>query len=76
MAAEMHIGVGGGVTMKKESPSRHDGEFRRATYYLRPDQIRGLKMCAVLEDRRLSDVLRDAVDRYLEVCAPARSAGR
>ena len=57
------------VNMRKESPARHDTEFRRATYYLRPDQIRGLKMCAVLEDRRLSDVIRDAVDRYLRVCA-------
>jgi hypothetical protein len=56
--------------MKKESPARHDdGEFRRATYYLRPDQIRDLKMCAVLEERRLSDVIRDAVDRYLRICA-------
>jgi hypothetical protein len=42
---------------------------RRATYYLRPDQIRGLKMCAVLEQRHLSDIMRDAVDRYLRECA-------
>jgi hypothetical protein len=56
--------------MRKESQARHDdGAFRRASYYLRPDQIRGLKMCAVLEDRRLSDVIRDAVDRYLRICA-------
>ena len=34
-----------------------------------PDQIRALKLCAVLEDRRLSDVLREAVDRYLRTCA-------
>jgi hypothetical protein len=36
---------------------------------LRPEQIRGLKLCAVLEDRRLSDVIREAVDRYLRICA-------
>lgn len=43
---------------------------RRATYYLRPDQIRGLKMCAAVRDRQVSDVMRDAVDRYLRFCAP------
>ncbi len=43
---------------------------RRATYYLRPDQIRGLKICAAVRDRQVSDVMRDAVDRYLRFCAP------
>jgi len=39
--------------------------YRRATYYLRPDQIRALKLRAVMEERTLSEVTREAVDRYL-----------
>ncbi len=59
--------------MRKESASRHAAVFRRATYYLRPDQIRGLKMCAALEERPLSELMREAVDRYLRACAPWRA---
>lgn len=39
--------------------------LRRATYYLRPDQIRALKLRAAAEERQLSDVMREAVDLYL-----------
>jgi hypothetical protein len=39
--------------------------LRRATYYLRPDQIRALKLKAAAEERQLSDVMREAVDLYL-----------
>ncbi len=39
--------------------------YRRATYYLRPDQIKALKLRAVTEERNLSAVLREAIDRYL-----------
>jgi plasmid stability protein len=39
--------------------------FRRATYYLRPDQIKALKVRAAAEERQLSDVMREAVDQYL-----------
>ena len=52
---------------------------RRATYYLRPDQVRGLKVCAVVKARRVSDMMRDAVDLYLRRCAPGvlrRASGR
>jgi len=55
--------------MTKHSDGRR-AALRRATYYLRPDQIRGLKMCAAIRDRQLSDVMRDAVDRYLRLCEP------
>lgn len=41
------------------------GKFRRATYYLRPEQIRALKLKAVTDERNLSGVVRDAVDAYL-----------
>ena len=48
------------------STNQHSPEpYRRATYYLRPDQIRALKLQAVMEDRNLSDVIREAIDRYL-----------
>ncbi len=39
--------------------------LRRATYYLRPDQIRALKLRAATQERQLSDVVREAVDLYL-----------
>ncbi len=39
--------------------------LRRATYYLRPDQIKALKLRAAAEERQLSDVMREAVDLYL-----------
>lgn len=73
-----------GLTMSRRvvdrAPSREDrhSAVRRATYYLRPDQIRGLKVCAAARGRYLSDLMRDAVDRYLNVCAPGvlRRLGR
>ncbi len=40
-------------------------ELKRATYYLRPDQIKSLKLKAVHQERNLSEVVRDAIDRYL-----------
>ncbi|MBT6177444.1 MAG: hypothetical protein HOI23_09345 [Deltaproteobacteria bacterium] len=39
--------------------------LKRATYYLRPEQIKALKLRAVLGERNLSDVVREAIDRYL-----------
>ena len=39
--------------------------FKRATYYLRPEQIKALKLRAVMGERNLSEVVREAVDRYL-----------
>ena len=51
---------------RSTSTSQHSPKaYRRATYYLRPDQIRALKLRAVMEERNLSDVIREAVDRYL-----------
>ena len=40
-------------------------DLKRATYYLRPDQIKSLKLKAVHQERNLSEVVRDAIDRYL-----------
>ncbi len=40
-------------------------EFKRATYYLRPEQIRALQLRAVKADRNLSAEERDAIDAYL-----------
>jgi hypothetical protein len=39
--------------------------LKRATYYLRPEQIKALKLKAVMGERNLSEVVREAVDRYL-----------
>ena len=47
-----------------QTPSESDS-LKRATYYLRPEQIKALKLRAVLGERNLSDVVREAVDRYL-----------
>ena len=52
--------------LRSKSRSQHSPElYRRATYYLRPDQIRALKLRAVMEERTLSEVIREAIDRYL-----------
>ena len=40
--------------------------LKRATYYLRPEQIKALKLKAVMGERNLSEVVREAVDRYLQ----------
>ena len=40
--------------------------LKRATYYLRPEQIKALKLKAVMGERNLSEVVREAVDRYLK----------
>jgi len=40
-------------------------ELKRATYYLRPDQIKSLKLKAVHQERNLSELVRDAIDKYL-----------
>jgi hypothetical protein len=50
--------------------------FRRATYYLRPDQIKALKLRAAAEERQLSDVMREAVDLYLRQRPVGPRAGR
>jgi hypothetical protein len=58
--------------------SSSDSNFlKRATYYLRPEQIKALKLRAVLGERNLSEVVREAVDRYLtqvQAQAQAKSA--
>ena len=46
-------------------PSESDS-LKRATYYLRPEQIKALKLKAVMGERNLSEVVREAVDRYLK----------
>ena len=46
-------------------PSSESSSLKRATYYLRPEQIKALKLKAVLGERNLSEVVREAVDRYL-----------
>lgn len=40
-------------------------DFRRSTYYLRPEQIRAMKLKAVTEGRNVSELVREAIDRYL-----------
>jgi hypothetical protein len=58
--------------MTSEAQSQHAAGLRRATYYLRRDQIRSLKVCAALKGRQLSDVMREAVDRYVRACVPTK----
>ena len=49
--------------------------LKRATNYLRPEQIKALKLKAVMGERNLSEVVREAVDRYLKQ-ADASKRGR
>jgi len=53
-------------------------ELKRATYYLRPDQIRALKLRAVLSDETISTIVRAALDEYLasKKSRPERSPKR
>lgn len=53
------------MTAQPQETKRPAGEFKRATYYLRPEQIRALKLRAVNDDRNLSVVVREAIDAYL-----------
>lgn len=39
--------------------------YKRATYYLRPEQIKRLKLLAVERERELSALVRDVIDEYL-----------
>ena len=45
--------------------NRVEGELKRATYYLRRDQIKALKLRAVLSDESISSIVRAALDSYL-----------
>ena len=49
--------------------------LKRATYYLRPQQIKALKLKAVMGERNLSEVVREAVDRYLQEPDSAKRRG-
>jgi hypothetical protein len=54
------------MTRARKSASKHTLKaFRRATYYLRPDQIKALKLRAAADERQLSDVIREAIDLFL-----------
>lgn len=51
-----------------KSTSQHmakTNEFRRSTYYLKPSQIRAMKLRAVTEGRNVSELVREAFDGYL-----------
>lgn len=55
--------------------------FRRATYYLAPDQVRALRVIAAEEDRDISAVAREAIADYLRTrgalgMAPAKPRRR
>jgi hypothetical protein len=39
--------------------------YRRATYHLRPEQIKALKVRAVMEEKDLSELVREAIDQLL-----------
>ena len=51
--------------VKSTSQQGDKSAYRRATYYLRPDQIKVLKLRAVQQARNLSEVVREAIDLYL-----------
>ncbi|MBT6177370.1 MAG: hypothetical protein HOI23_08975 [Deltaproteobacteria bacterium] len=42
------------------------GTYRRGVYFFRPDQLESLKKKAVKQKRDLNEVVREAVDAYLE----------
>ena len=38
---------------------------QRATYFLRPDQVMNVKITAIMEEKQVSALVREAVDAYL-----------
>ena len=46
-------------------PRFEAADLKRATYYLRREQILALKLRATFEERNLSDVVREAIDVFL-----------
>ena len=53
------------VDKSTSQQAKKPDEFRRATYYLKPEQIRTMKLRAVTEGRNVSDLVREAFDAYL-----------
>ena len=60
------------LKMQLGSARRTLVELKRATYYLRPDQIKALKLRAVLEDENISTIVRCALDEYLNPSKPKK----
>ncbi|MEE2962493.1 MAG: hypothetical protein VYA34_17295 [Myxococcota bacterium] len=50
--------------------------LKRATYYLRPEQIKSLKIKAVHMERPVSELLREAIDLYLSQNPARRPANQ
>lgn len=55
-----------GSPAQQTSNSQHEVQgLVKTTYYLRPIQAKALKMHALMEGRTVSEMAREAVDRYL-----------
>ncbi len=59
---------------KPSAAKRNSVDFKRATYYLRPDQIKALKLRAVLDEENISALVRTALDAYLNPNAHKKRA--
>ena len=57
ITGSVEIVSGGGAAM---------GTYRRGVYFFRPDQLESLKKKAEKQKRDLNEVVREAVDAYLE----------
>jgi|TARA_B100001540_G_C15343433_1_gene433487 hypothetical protein len=57
MTGSVEIVSGGGAST---------GTYRRGVYFFRPDQLESLKKKAEKQKRDLNEVVREAVDAYLE----------
>lgn len=73
----MTVSASKAAQQSDESVSQ-DGDvltYKRATYYVRPEQIKALKLRAVNEERNISALVRDALDRYLLDKSPVSQGG-
>ena len=60
------------LKMQLGSARRTLVDLKRATYYLRPDQIKALKLRAVLDDENISTIVRSALDDFLNPNKPKK----
>ena len=59
-----------GYAMEEERTARSGEQVIRHTYYIRPDQVKALRVKAAENGRDTSWLLREAIDRFLRIARP------
>lgn len=56
----------GGDVNNKTNKHNDNEEYKRQTYYLTPDQIKALRLCAAFEEKDKSEIVREALEKYID----------